>query len=212
MRTKTVAAAMLAALVFGTVSSAWTPAAAQYRDRYDRYGRYSRYGSTIPAGTSINVRLDSEVSTENANRGQSWTGTVTQDVSTRDGVMIPAGSHVSGVVTSAAQGTHETSASLGLALRRVDMNGRSVALDATTPVIVAGSHRAKKIGAIAGGAAIGALLGHTVAKGSHGTLIGGLLGGAAGYGLTRHAMRTLQLKPGTELTFTTTGDVLAYRR
>ena len=91
------------------------------------------------------------------------------------------------------------------------MDGRSLRVSGETEPIVAGSNRARKIGAIAGGAAAGALLGHAVARGEHGTLIGGILGGAAGYGLSRHALRTMQLKPGTVLTFTTRGDVLAYR-
>ena len=84
-------------------------------------------------------------------------------------------------------------------------------MNAVTEPIVAGSNRAKKIGIVAGSAAAGALLGHAVARGSHGALIGGVLGGAAGYGLSRNALRTMQLKPGTVLTFTTRSDVLAYR-
>jgi outer membrane lipoprotein SlyB len=79
-----------------------------------------------------------------------------------------------------------------------------------TEPIVAGSNRAKKIGAIVGGAAVGGVLGHVVG-GSKGTVIGGLRGGAAGYGATRHALRTMQLKPGTVVTFTAREDVVARR-
>ena len=83
-------------------------------------------------------------------------------------------------------------------------------MNATSENIVAGSKNAQKIGAIAIGAAAGALLGHAVSE-RHGGLIGGLLGGVAGYGATRHAYRTLVLKPGTEITFTTTEDLVASR-
>jgi hypothetical protein len=92
----------------------------------------------------------------------------------------------------------------------VTVDGRSYALTADTEPIVAGSKRAKKIGAIAGGAAVGGLIGGA-AGGKKGALIGGLLGGAAGYGLTRNALRTLQLKPGTVVDFTTRQELVARR-
>jgi hypothetical protein len=56
-----------------------------------------------------------------------------------------------------------------------------------------------------------ALFWATAAKGSHGTLIGGIPGGG-GYGPIAECARTMQLKPGTVLTFTTRSDVLAYRQ
>ena len=165
----------------------------------------------VSAGTPISVRLDSQISTEDARSGNTWNGTVSQSVYSGGRVVIPAGSPVEGVVTTAAQGTHDSKARLGLAVRRVTVNGRTQSMNANTATIVAGSNRAKKLGAIAIGAGAGALLGHTVAKDNHGTLIGGLVGGAAGYGLTRNALRTLQIKPGTVVTFSTSQDVMAYR-
>jgi hypothetical protein len=177
---------------------------------YHRGGWNSRNVNVmVPAGTSINVQLNSAISTDNAHQGDSWTGTVSQSIASSNGVAVQAGSPVEGVVTSAVQGTHSTPAQLALAVRRVTVNGQSLAMNAESLPIVAGTSRAKKIGAIAGGAAVGALLGHTVAKGSHGTLIGGLLGGAAGYGLTRNAFRTLQLKSGTVVSFTTSENLVA---
>ena len=204
--------ATVAILALSSVCAMWSTGEAR-----DRYGRYQGYRSgyqsrvLIPAGTSFNVRLDSKVSTENDQSGDTWTGTVSQSVIADNRVVIPAGTPVEGVVTSSQQGTHSTRPSMQLAVSRVTVDGRSQTVNADTEPIVAGSNRAKKLGVIAGGAAVGALLGHTVAKDSHGTLIGGVLGGAAGYGLSRHALRTMQLKPGTVLTFTTRSDVLAYR-
>lgn len=165
----------------------------------------------VAAGTPIHVRLDSKISTEDANAGDAWTGTVSQSVYSRGRVVIPAGSPVRGVVTSSRHGTHSTRPQLDLAVRQVTVDGRTRAMHANTPAIVAGSKRAKKIGAIAGGAAAGALLGHAVGGGKKGAVIGGLVGGAATYGLTRNAFRTLQLKPGTVVTFTTDESV-AMRR
>lgn len=179
-------------------------------------GRYSRRGAhrsmaSVPTGTTVQVSLGSDLSTDDVHANDTWLGTTTQDIYLNNSIAIPAGSGVSGQVTTARQGTHSTPPQLGLAIRSVSANGRSYAMNADTPTITGGTQRAKKLGAIAGGAAVGALLGHAAAKDSHGTLIGGIAGGAAGYGLTRNALRTLQLKQGTTLTFTTRQE-MAFRR
>ena len=207
MRTKAFTALTLAILAFGSLSSIWSDAQAQ--NRYRRGGWYGR--AMVPAGTTLQVRLDSKLSTDDNQQGDTWSGTVAQSVTSGDRVMIPAGTPVSGVITMSQQGTHSTQAQMDLAVRTVEVDGRVRTVNANTEPIVAGSHRAKKLGAIAGGAAVGALIGHGVAKDKHGTLIGGILGGAAGYGLTRHAFRTLVIKEGTVVGFTTNEDV-AMRR
>ena len=219
MRSNVLSSIALAILVLG--SAGVSEAQYQYdqygRSRDTRYQRTSRYNRgyrnavTVPAGTPMVVRLDTQISTDDDPTGATWNGTMVQSVYVNGRVAIPAGSSVQGVVTQATQGTHNTQAQMSLAVQSVSMNGQTREVNANTESIVADSKRAKKLGAIALGAAAGALLGHTVAEHHHGTLIGGLLGGAAGYGATRHAFRTLVLKPGTELSFTTTEDMVAYR-
>lgn len=166
---------------------------------------------TVPAGTPITVRLDERLSTGHVQRGTHWNGTVARPVVVSGRTVIPAGSAVDGVVTSAAEGTHHTKASMSLAIRGVRVRGETRSLTSGRETIVADSHRAKKIGAVVAGTAAGALLGHAVSD-DHGTLIGGVLGGAGTYAATRHAFRTLVLKPGTELTFTTVHSGLTARR
>ena len=200
MRTKSIVSVGLTILGLGALGSAWTNNEAN-ADVYHR-GTWYRSTSTVPAGSSINVQLNSKISTDSNQPGDTWTGTVTQSVYAGNRVVIPAGSPVTGVISGLTQGTHQTRPQLSLALREVNANGQTYALNADTQPIVAGTNRARKLGVIAGSAAVGALVGHTVAKDKHGTLIGGLLGGAAGYGVSRNAMRTMQLKPGTVLTFT----------
>jgi hypothetical protein len=198
----------------GTVSAAlWNSSShpQSYDSRYQSNYRYrDARGGMVRANTPIDVRLDSRLSTDDAQQGTTWRGTVENDVRSRRGVVIPAGTPVEGVVTMSVQGTHDSQAQMGLAMQSVDLNGDRVGLNATTETIVAGSNRAKKIGAIAGGAAVGAIIGHGISH-EHGGLIGGLLGGAAGYGATRHAFRTLTLKEGTVVTFTTTQDMYSAR-
>jgi hypothetical protein len=203
MKIKPLLSATLVLLALGTAATS-NASGSRYRNTS------STRNILIPAGTAINVRLDSNISTDTSKPGDVWTGTVSQSVvSSASATTIPQGSPVEGVVTNTSQGTHSTKAQLALAMRQVTVNGRVMGVNAATQPIVAGTARAKKLGVIAGSAAAGALLGHTVAKDSHGTLIGGLVGGAAGYGLTRHAFRTMQLKPGTELTFTMRENLIA---
>jgi len=181
--------------------------------RYDRSSRYERYGNngiTLRAGTPVEVRLDSRIETDDAQEGQTWTGTIARDVFAGGRVMLPEGSRVEGVITAVQNGTHETRPQLNLAVREVAANGNWVRMNAETETIVGDSKRAKKIGAVVGGAAVGGLLGHAVG-GDKGSIIGGLLGGAAGYGATRGALRTMVLKPGTVITFTVSQDMTAYR-
>ena len=162
----------------------------------------------VPAGTPITVRLEERLSTGHVQRGTHWNGTVARPVVVRGRTVIAAGSPVDGVVTSSAEGTHHSKAHMSLAIRSV--GGRS--MPSARETIVADSHRAKKIGAVVAGTAAGALLGHAVAEHGHGALIGGVLGGGGTYLATRHAFRTLVLKEGTELTFTTVHPGLAARR
>ena len=204
MRSKTLAIGPLVILGLALMNMALEqPAQARHRGWYTT-------SATIPAGTSVDVRLDSEISTDDAQPGEYWHGTVIRSVASGSRVVIPAGSPVTGVVTSVAQGTHNSKAYVDLALREVNVNGQSYELNAEAQPVVAGTKRAKKIGAIAGGAVVGGVLGHAVG-GKKGTIIGGLLGGAATYGLTRNAFRTLKLKSGTQMTFTIREDVVARR-
>jgi hypothetical protein len=178
----------------------------RYEDRYqDRYDRYPS-ARVIADGTTIQVRLDQEISTDQAKSGDTWTGRVERPVLSGRVVAIPAGSPVSGVVTVAERGDRQTAAQLGLAIETVTINGRTTDLNADTEPIVAGSARSKRIGAIAAGSILGAVLGGATTESKTGALIGGLIGGAAGYGVTRDRFRTLELDAGTVVDFTTLGS------
>ena len=212
MKTNLLTAGALVFLGLASLSSTWAISPADAQSRSGRYGR--NYRNTVqvlvPAGTAINVRLDSKISTEHASQGDPWTGTVTQAVVRSGRIVIPQGSAVEGWVTGTAQGTHNTPAQLNLAVRQATVDGQYHGLNADAQPIVAGTRRAKKLGAVVGGAAVGALLG-SVVGGKKSAVIGGVVGGAAGYGLTRSGLRTLVLKPGTVVSFTTREDVLARR-
>jgi hypothetical protein len=80
-----------------------------------------------------------------------------------------------------------------------------------TEAVIAGSTRARNLGAIAGSAAAGALVGKAVSGTGKGALIGGVIGGGVATGVVAASDGyQVVLKPGTALTFTTS-EVIAVR-
>jgi hypothetical protein len=87
------------------------------------------------------------------------------------------------------------------------VEGAGYTAKATTESIEAGSTRARNLGAIAGGAGAGALIGGAVG-GKKGAWIGGLIGGAGASGaVAKSKGYQVVLKEGTELTFSTSQPV-----
>ena len=86
---------------------------------------------------------------------------------------------------------------LDLALSSINVEGRTYRVHGGTEAVVAGSTRARNLGAVAAGAGAGALIGKAVGGGGKGALIGGLIGGAAATGAVA-ASKGYQvvLKPG----------------
>ncbi len=166
-------------------------------------------GVTLAAGTPIQVGVTAQLSTETANVGDTWTGEVKDNVIVGNTVVIPAGSQVNGVVAAVAPAQKGSRASLELAVKSVIVNGKSHPVSASMEPIVAGSTRARNVGAVAGGAAAGALIGKAVGGSGKGALIGGLIGGASAAGAAA-ASKGYQvvLKEGTVITFSVKENVM----
>ena len=159
-------------------------------------------GTRVDAGTAISVSVASQISSETANVGDTWTGEVKENVIVGDRVVFPAGSTVSGTITEAVPAKSGSLARLGVEVNAITVNGTRHAVDAGTEAIEAGSPRARNLGAIAVGAGAGALIGKAVGGGGKGALIGGLLGaGAAGAGVAKSKGYQVVLKEGTVVTF-----------
>lgn len=165
-------------------------------------------GVTVPAGTTIAVSVNTKISSENAQAGDTWVGVVKDAVVVDGRTMIPAGSTVTGTVTGAKPAVKGDRAMLDLGISSVNVNGRNYNVSGGTEPIIAGSTRARNLGAIAGGAVAGAIIGKAVGGSGKGALIGGLLGGAAaGAGTAASKGYQVVLKEGTDLTFTTNESV-----
>lgn len=159
--------------------------------------------SLVASGTPIEVRVNSTISSKTASVGQSWSGTVESDVYSGNRIVIPAGSTVNGTVVAARDAERGDRAMLQLGMTSVVANGRSYRVRGSSESIVAGSTRARNLGAIAAGTAAGAIIGKAAGGSGKSTIIGGLIGGAATTGAVA-ASKGYQVvvKPGTSITFT----------
>jgi type IV secretion system protein VirB10 len=165
-------------------------------------------GITVAAGTPIKIEVATDVTSETATPGETWTGSVKENVIIGNRVVIPAGSPVAGVVKDAKGAKKGDRAMLDLAVSSINVNGRSYPVNGGTEPIIAGSTRARNLGAVAGGAAAGALIGKAIGGSGKGALIGGLIGGAAAAGGAAASKGyQVHIKPGTEITFTTNESV-----
>jgi hypothetical protein len=162
----------------------------------------------LPEGTPISVRLTTYLSSKTSKPGDPWNGVVTAPVTVGDRVAVEPGAYVHGVVSSAREAEQGDRAELGLAVREILVHGRYEHVDATSAPVVAGSPRARNVGAIAGSAAAGALIGHAVGGDGHGALVGGLVGGAAATGAVAASKGyQVELHAGVVMRFTVNQQV-----
>ena len=153
----------------------------------------------IPPGTDVNVRLGQTISSDKAKSGDTWTGTLANDVLVNGNVVARRGAPVQGkVVESKASGRLEGRAILELQLTSFD----------GTPVVTStvssegGSHKGRDAKAAGGGAAVGAIIG-AIAGGGKGAAIGAGAGAAAGTaGAAVHGKKDVKYPVETVLTFT----------
>lgn len=136
---------------------------------------------TIPAGTSLAIRIDQRISVKTSHVGDPFTGEVVDPVAGSDGsVLIPKLSPVKGVVDAAHKRGHFKGASLlELRLTSLTLNGNEYQLQ-TRDLAEHKKGKGKRSAAmIGGGAGLGMLVGG-VATGGVGLVVGGLVGGGGG--------------------------------
>jgi hypothetical protein len=137
---------------------------------------------TVPAGTTIPVRITQTLSSATAQEGQSFSGTLATDVVADGLVAIRQGTGVSGRVTAVQEAAHYKGSSL-LSVELVSINRHGDSLSVSTqPYSVEGKGRGKNtVAKVGGGAAIGAIIG-AIAGGGRGAAIGSAAGAGVGAG------------------------------
>ena len=137
----------------------------------------------IPAGTSVQVRIDENLSSETANVGQIFHGSLAAKVVANGRTLFPRGAIVTGeVVNVERSGRLSRPGELELGLRTIRTGGRTYPVSVQTLLIKGDSHTKSNVTKIGGGTAMGALIG-AIAGGGKGAAIGAGVGAAAGTGV-----------------------------
>jgi len=157
--------------------------------------------ATLPAGTTLRFALASEVSTKTAKVGDSFRASLISDAVIDGHVVVPAGAVATGTVTHVVSGSDKIGAvpALGLRVNTLEYGGGK-----TVPVngeisSTGKSEKGRDAAKIAGGAAAGAIIGRQVNDKDSGTVIGGLLGAAAGTLAARKTGTEATLPAGSEI-------------
>jgi hypothetical protein len=137
--------------------------------------------ATIPAGSTLAIRIDQRISVKSSRAGDRFTGEIVDPVLASDNkVLVPKGALVGGVVdVSHRRGHFKGRSLLELRLTSMTMDGIRYPL-ATRDIARTKKGKGRRSTAmIGGGAGLGMLVGG-IASGGVGLVVGGLAGGGAG--------------------------------
>jgi len=153
--------------------------------------------SAIPTGQEIDVRLQTQLSSDNAQVEDRFEATTAADLYEGNTVLIPAGSVMRGVVSSVNKATRtDRKGSLTVAFDQVTINGRSYPMRGTVTQALESEGIRGEAGRIGAGSAVGAIIGGIVG-GVKGALLGVLIGGGGTIAETEG--KDVTLPPGTIL-------------
>jgi hypothetical protein len=157
---------------------------------------------TVPSGTQLNIRLNDQLSSETAQVGDTFHGSISTPVMIGDTTVIPTSADVEGKVVDVKPAARFAGQSdLVIELTRLLMNGKSYPIS-TDRWSKEGAARGKATAAkVGGGAAVGAILGG-IFGGGKGAAIGAAAGAGAGTGVAGATKgQQVILKPETVLNF-----------
>lgn len=130
----------------------------------------------IPAGRTVQVRIGQTISSATAKSGDTWSGTLAQNVTAGGKVVARRGSAVTGTVATAkSSGRLSDPGVLTLRVTRIG----TLSVNTSLASYKGKSHTKRNTTAIGGGAAAGAVIG-AIAGGGKGAAIGAAAGAGAG--------------------------------
>jgi hypothetical protein len=146
----------------------------------DRHRSAETEQITVPAGTPINVRLQSSVSSAYSQSGQSFDAVLAAPIIVGGRALAKSGADVTGRVTAAHRSGHlQDPGYISLTLTSIKINGREESVRTSSVSAKGSSHKKRNLALIGGGSGLGALVGG-LAGGGKGALIGAGAGAAAG--------------------------------
>lgn len=161
---------------------------------------------TVPAGTRITVRTDSQINSATARTGQSFHANLVRDLVLDGKTIANAGAPVKGKVTYAkSSGRLHAPGQVSIRLTSIQLaNGKTLPVSTSGFHAKGKSHAKSNVTKIGGGAAAGALIGG-LAGGGKGALIGTAVGAGAGTGVAAATGKEeAVIHAETAITFTTT--------
>src|SRR5215469_6232806 len=166
---------------------------------------------TVPAGTRITVRTDSQINSATAHTGQSFHANLVRDLVLEGKTIAKAGAPVKGKVTYAkSSGRLHAPGQVSIRLTSIQLvNGKTLPVSTSGFRAKGRSHTKSNVTKIGGGAAAGALIGG-LAGGGKGALIGTAVGAGAGTGMAAATGKEeAVIHTETAITFTTTANARA---
>lgn len=156
----------------------------------------------VPAGTTIKVEITQTVSTKTARVGDPVVARLSEALTADGRTVATAGAEVRGRVSEVYSGSKEIGGTpkLGIALTELTLaDGSKAQLQAA--LLQEGQRESGKDAAkIAGGAILGAVIGHQVDD-DKGKVIGGLLGAGAGAAAAKRTGGDIEVPAGTVIGF-----------
>ena len=157
----------------------------------------SNRSRSIPVGQEIDVRIQSELTSDTAQVEDRFEATTLVDLSEGSRVLIPAGSVMRGIVTSVNRASRtDRKGSLTVSFNQVTVNGRNYPMRGTVVDTIESEGIRGEAGRIGAGSAVGAIIGGIIG-GVKGALIGVLVGGGGTMVATEG--KDVHLPPGTVL-------------
>ena len=155
---------------------------------------------TVPAGTTLTIRLGTPVASDTSKVEDRITGTLTKAITAAGTTAVPAGSELSGTVLAANDsGRVKGRASLTLAFDRINVEGERQTIHTARIVREAAQNKSSDLKKGGLGAGVGAIVGG-IAGGGKGAAIGAGVGGAGAVLATKG--EEVRLAPGATLTTT----------
>lgn len=157
----------------------------------------SRGDRGIPAGQEIDVRLQTELTSDTAQVEDRFEATTVVDLYEGDRVLIPAGSVMRGIVTSVNRASRtDRKGSLTVAFNQITVRGRSYSMRGSVSDAIESEGIRGEVGRIGAGSAVGAIIGGIIG-GAKGALLGVLIGGGGTMVATEG--KDVHVPPGTIL-------------
>ena len=148
----------------------------------------------------MKVSVTTKVTSETRSRATGWTGTLAEPVSL--GTVVAARGHRRARRRDGRAGGEGDRAVLVLSISSIELDGKTFGVKGSTDSLIAGSTRTRNVGAVAGGAAAGALIGKAVSGSGKGALIGGCSAARRRPARSRNSKTPGRSEGRTKITFT----------